>query len=197
MPNAHNKSLSPEVALWGHFFIDSMETTNVRHLAKRIIDLRELGLEMGILFNPVGNFSLLPLDDGNWLACFRRFQYYIEGDRYTYQSSPNMFYKDSNHHVFAILGGDFNLVRRIGNPVSTYFQTDEWASAFLYDVKDPYLEDARFVRWGNDVYLTSAIYYYVNGVKRWATEIQRLEIHEDHIEAHHFWNTLEHGIKSI
>lgn len=171
--------------------------TNIRDYAKRIIDFRELGLELGILFNPIGNHSLIHLDDGNWLACFRRFQYYIEGDRYSYQSSPNMFYTDSNHHVFVLLDRDFNLVRRIENPVSEYFQTGEWASAFLYDVKDPYLEDARFTRWGNDIYLTSAIYYYADGVKRWATEIQKLELHEDHIDAHHFWNTLEHGIESI
>lgn len=138
---------------------------------KRKYDLGMIGIEMGQMFNSIGNFSLLPMDDGNWLACFRRFQYYIEGDRCTYHSSPNLLYPDRNHHLFALLDKDFNLVRRIENPLSTYYETDEWKSAYSYGGEDPFLEDARFTKWGNDIYLTSAIYYYEDGKKKWATEI--------------------------
>lgn len=148
-----------------------MDETKVRHHAKRIIDLGELGIEMGQMFNSVGNFSLVPTKEGNWLACFRRFQYYIEGDRCTYHTSHNLFYHDRNHHLFALLDKDFNLVRRIENPVSTYYDTEEWKSAYTHCGKDPFLEDARFTVWNGETYLTSAIYYYEDGKKKWATEI--------------------------
>ena len=166
---------------------------NVR--PKRIYDLSELGIELGILFNPIGNFSLLPMSDGNWLACFRRYQYYIEGDRCLFFSSPNMFYPDRNHHLFVKFDKDFNLIGRIANPTSTYYQTDKWATGFLHGGKDPFLEDARMTRWGDEIYLTSSIYWYdENKDKKWATEIQKLKMAEDGIEAYHVWNTLENGI---
>ena len=172
-----------------------MATT--RHLVKRIIDLSELGMELGIWFNPIGNFSLLPMENGNWLACFRRYQYYIEGDRCSYQSSPQMFYADRNHHLFVELDKDFKLVRRIDNPISTYYQSEKFKTAFIYDGKDPFLEDARLAQWGDEIYLSSAIYYWDEWHnKKWSTEIQKLEFTENGIEAHHVWNTLEHGIFS-
>lgn len=183
--------MTPEVVSGGLLFL-----MNVR--PKRTYDLSELGIELGILFNPIGNFSLLPMSDGNWLACFRRYQYYIEGDRCLFFSSPNMFYPDRNHHLFVKFDKDFNLVGRIANPTSTYYQTDKWATGFLHGGKDPFLEDARMTRWGEEIYLTSSIYYYDEWHnKKWATEIQRLEITDDGIEAHHVWNTLERGIFSV
>ena len=61
-----------------------MENLNIQNLAKSKTDFTELAFELGIYFNPIGNFSMLPTADGHWLAVFRRFQYYIEGDRYSY-----------------------------------------------------------------------------------------------------------------
>lgn len=109
-----------------------------------------------------------------------------------------MFYKDRHRHVFAILDKDFNLVERIENVESTYHNADEWRTQYIYGGKHPFLEDARFTQWDNSTYLTSAIYWYdANGNKKWSTEIQKISFLGNGIRATHYWNTLEHGMKSV
>lgn len=175
------------------------DTANIRHLAKNAKDLTELGIELGAYFNPIGNFSLLPTTDGHWLAVFRRFQYYIEGDRYCYLSSPQMFYKDRHEHLFAMLDKDFNLVEKIGNFGSTYYDAPEWKTQYDYGGKSPFLEDARFTYWkGDGIYLTSAIYWYDESRnKNWSVEIQKVSFLGNGIVARHHWNSLEHNIEGV
>ena len=175
-----------------------MDYLNLKGSAKSVKDFSELAWQLGIYFNPLGNFTMLPTSDGHWLACFRRFQYYIEGDRYSYQSSPRMFYKDRHKHVFVILDKDFNLVERIDNLKSTYYDADEWKTQYIYDGTSPFLEDARLTQWSDGIYLTSAIYWYdEDKKKRWSTEVQKLTFFGNSICATHFWNSLEHGVRSV
>jgi len=162
--------MTPEVVSGG--LLVSMDYINIQSSAKAKWDFTDLPFQLGIYFNPIGNFSMLPMSDGYWLAVFRRFQYYIEGDRYSYQSSPRMFYKDRHEHVFAVLDKDFKLVERLDNVESTYYDAPEWKTQYIYGGTSPFLEDARLTKWDDGAYLTSAIYWYdEDKKKRWSTEV--------------------------
>ena len=66
------------------------EKLNIRNLAKKVVDLSTIGFDLGFPFNNCGNFSLLPMPDGNWLCSMRVFGYYISGETHAYLTTPNM-----------------------------------------------------------------------------------------------------------
>lgn len=127
-----------------------------RHRAKRIIDLSEIALELGFLFNPVGNFSLLQLPNGNWFCSMRVFGYFISSATHAYLTQSNMKLEHPDAQLFLELDRDFNLVRRFNLVENDYYRVPE------FDRETPYLEDGRLVKWGDEIYLTSAIFYQNN-----------------------------------
>ena len=126
---------------------------NIRPLAKKIIDLTTVAFDVGVYRNPIGNLSLLPLADGRWLCYMRRFQYYIDGQRNFYWSSPHLLLKEPHKHLFIIFDKDFNFIEKIDNTSSTYHHDPD------FDSEIPYLEDGRFVKWGDELFLNSATFY--------------------------------------
>ena len=54
-----------------------MSEVYLRNLASNVVDLSPLAFDVGVLFNPIGNFSLVKLPNGNWLCSMRKFGYYI------------------------------------------------------------------------------------------------------------------------
>lgn len=72
------------------FFTMDRTTNNLKSLAKRTIDLSTIGFELGFYRNPCGNFSLIHLDNGNWLCHMRIFQYWIDGDKQGYWTNDTM-----------------------------------------------------------------------------------------------------------
>ena len=71
----------------------AMEEMNISNYAKSVKDYSDLGIDCGFLFNPVGNFSIIPFGDG-YLASFRTFGYYITTDVQNYVFTPNMRLKE-------------------------------------------------------------------------------------------------------
>ena len=162
--------------------------TNLKPLAKRIIDLSYIGFDCGFFSNPIGNFSLLPYGDC-YLASFRVFGYFITTDRQEYQYTPNMVLEHPDEHIFCLLDGDFNLVRRLHIAANTYYKPHEFRD------NRTYLEDGRLCEWDREIYLTSATFYTRNNrYEKMGLEVQRLTVDGDGICAKHYWNSCEAGI---
>lgn len=68
--------------------------------------------------------------------------------------------KNPHLHRFCVLDRDFNLVRKVPNIQSTFYQHPQ------YHEKFPYLEDARFACWNGRLYMTSTVVYQTS--KGWA-----------------------------
>ena len=162
--------------------------TNLKHLARRIVDLSQIGFDCGYYNNPIGNFSMIPYGD-YYLASFRVFGYYITTDIQNYVFTPNMRLEHPDEHIFCRLDRDFNFVRRLHLAENTYYKPFEfWDSR-------TYLEDGRLCDWNGQIYITSATFYTRN--KRYekiGLEVQMVEVDGDEIRAKHFWNSCEHGI---
>lgn len=166
---------------------------NVRHLAKKIIDLSPLAFDLEIYRNPIGNFSLIPFSNGGYLCYMRRFQYYIDGQRYFYWTPKDMILNEPHRHLFIVLDNDFNLVQKVDNLISTYYHDP------IFDNETPYLEDGRLTKWTIDgkaqLFLTSAIFYQNNSHwEKFGMEVQKLSFLDGDIAAKHFWNSCEWGI---
>lgn len=156
--------------------------------AKRTIDLSTIGFECGFFSNPIGNFSLLPYGDC-YLASFRAFGYFITTDRQEYLYTPNMVLEHPDEHIFCLLDGDFNLVRRLHIAANTYHKPSEFRD------NRTYLEDGRLCEWEGEIYLTSATFYTKsNRYEKMGLEVQRLTVDGDEIRAKHYWNSCETGI---
>ena len=163
------------------------DSIDITPIAKNITDLSGIGIDLGFLRNNIGNFSLLPTQDGHWFAYFRAFQYIIHGDRQGYYTSYPL--EQPDHHQFCILNKDFGFVEKIDNLLSLYYEDP------VLNKERPYLEDGRFVKWGDNIYLTSAVFYQNNGTyERFGTEVQQLEFLGADIIAKHHWNSCEQGL---
>ena len=162
--------------------------TNLKHLARRIVDLSPIGFECGFYNNPIGNFSLLPYGDC-YLASFRVFGYFITTERQEYVYTPNMVLEKPDEHIFCLLDRDFNLVKRLHLAANTYHKPHEFRD------NRTYLEDGRLCEWEGEIYLTSATFYTKsNRYEKMGLEVQRLTVDGDEIRARHFWNSCEAGI---
>lgn len=164
---------------------------NVRPLAKSIKDLSPIAFELGFYFNPIGNFSMIPLDDGRWLANFRVFQYWISSTTTRYWTGGHMKLKEPNIHHMCILDSDFNLLRQIRNAESTFYKNPISDSV-------PYLEDGRMVRWNGEIYISSATFYpdAEKDLDKMGLEVQKVMFDGlDSATAVHHWNTVEHGVR--
>ena len=133
-----------------------MEEMNIKDKAKGIKDLSYIGLESGALFNPTGNFSLLKLDNGNWLCSLRMFGYFISTLTHAYLTDKIMKLEHPDEHIFLELDEDFNIVRHFKIMRNTYFKHP------TFNDETPYLEDGRLVKWGDKIYFASAIFYQNN-----------------------------------
>lgn len=167
-----------------------MEELNIKDKAKDIKDLSNIGLEAGALFNSCGNFSLVKLPNGNWLCSMRMFGHYISSLTHSYLTTPELKLAKPDEHIFLELDGDFNILRRFRMKSNTYFKHP------IFNNETPYLEDGRLVKWGDEMYFASAIFYQNNAQwQKFGIEIQRLEIVGDCLEAHHVWSSVEHGLE--
>ena len=165
------------------------KTNNLKSYAKRVIDLTDIGIELGFYRNPCGNFSLIHLDNGNWLCHMRIFQYWIDGDRQGYWTNDTMQLNEPDKHQFVILDKDFNYVKKLENTISTYYADPQ------FNEQKPYLEDGRLVRWDNGIYLSSAIFYQNHEkYERFGLEIQKIILNGENVEAEHLWNSCEEGV---
>ena len=98
------------------------QTLNIRNMAKKVVDLSHIAWEAGFPFNNVGNFSLLPLPDGNgYFAYVRVFGYWIDG-KGRYLTNNRVLLKHPSLHLFVLLDKNFNFVRRFRNTASEYFK---------------------------------------------------------------------------
>lgn len=61
----------------------TMDELRIDGCVKSVIDFSDIGFECGCMFNPVGNFSIVPYGDG-YLASFRKFGYYITTELHQY-----------------------------------------------------------------------------------------------------------------
>ena len=155
-----------------------------------MIDLSYIGLESGALFNPTGNFSLLKLNNGNWLCSMRMFGYWISSLTRAYLTGKHMRLEHPDEHLFLELDGDFNILWRFRVKRNDYFKHP------IFNDETPYLEDGRLVKWGDEMYFASTIFYQNNAQwQKFGIEIQRLEIVGDCLEAHHVWSSVEHGLE--
>ena len=166
-----------------------MSEDNVRQLAKRVVDLSAIGLEVGVYRNPVGNFSLAMLPNGNWLCSMRRFGYHISTITQAYLTSKYLKLDRPDEQLFLELDVDFNLVRQFHLVANEYYKHP------IFNSETPYLEDGRLTQWGGDLYFVSAIFYQNNGhYDKFGMEIQRLEIDGGDIAARHVWSSVENGM---
>lgn len=166
-----------------------MSEVNIRNLATKVVDLSPLAFEVGVLFNPIGNFSLARLPNGNWLCSMRRFGYYISTVTQAYLTNKQLRLSDPDKHLLLELDEDFNLVRQFDLVKNDYYKDP------IFNQETPYLEDGRLTKWGSDYYLASAIFYQANQhYQKFGMEVQRLEIDGDRIAARHVWSSVEHGI---
>ena len=154
-------------------------------------DLSHIAWEAGFPFNNVGNFSLLPLPQGNgYFAYVRAFGYWIDGNG-RYLTNDRVLLKHPRLHLFVLLDKNFNFVRRFHNTESQYFKLKQYPD-------EAWLEDGRLVVWNGKVYLSTTVCYQKDG--RWnaaGLEIQRLDFQQDAVRATHFWNTIEKGVAGI
>lgn len=158
-----------------------------RPKAKRVVDLTGVGHELGYFRNPCGNFSILPWDNGAYLAHFRIFQYWIDSDRFRYWQTANEIEHDRHHFVW--LDADFNFAGALGAGANTYFQEPDFIA------EKPYLEDGRMVSWPSGIYMASAIFYQQNEkYERFGMEIQKVRVSGGEASTMHTWNSCEHGI---
>ncbi len=132
------------------------EELNIKDKAKDIKDLSNIGIDVGVLFNPVGNFSIVKLDNGNWLCSMRMFGYWISSLTQAYLTDKSMKLERPDEHIFLELDGDFNIVRHFSMKRNTYFKHP------TFNDETPYLEDGRLVKWGDEMYFASAIFYQNN-----------------------------------
>lgn len=166
-----------------------MKIVNLRPYVKSITDLSSIGYDCDIVFNNIGNFSILPFQ-GNYIATFRMFAYHIDS-RGRYLSADNLRLENPDKYLFVLLDRNFNFVKRIPNSTSTYWQHPE------YNTELPYLEDGRLVNWNGDIYISSSIYYQQDKHwKQYGTEVQKISIDNElnQIETTHIWNAIESGI---
>ena len=56
-----------------------MQTLRMDKCAKQVYDLSPMVWELEDPFHNGGNFSLVPMLDGNWLCSMRIFAYFIDG----------------------------------------------------------------------------------------------------------------------
>jgi hypothetical protein len=162
---------------------------DIRSLATRVTDLSPLAFDVGVLFNPIGNFSLAMLPNGNWLCSMRRFGYWISSITQAYLTNPEMKLERPDEQLFLELDGDFNLVRQFTLVKNEYYKDQ------VFSRETPFLEDGRIVQWGGMYYLASAIFYQDNGhYEKFGLEVQRLDFDGDNIAARHVWSSVEHGI---
>lgn len=153
------------------------------------IDLSHIAWECGMYFNNVGNFSLVPVGE-NYLATFRAFGYYIDGWG-RYLTDERMKLEHPADHLFVLLDGNFNFVRRLDLKRNTYYVPDEFVNSRTY------LEDMRLVKWDGDIYGISSTFY-LNS-ERWdkmGLEVQKisLDIAQREVFAEHVWNNVESGV---
>lgn len=157
-------------------------------MAKSVKDLSEIGFDCGFYHNPIGNHSLIRYGDC-YLVSFRAFGYYITSELQQYVYTPNMVLEHPDEHIFCLLDGDFNFVRRLNLVENTYYKPSEFSD------NRTYLEDGRLCEWNGDIYLTSATFYTKdNRYERMGLEVQRLAIEGEEIRATHVWNSCEAGI---
>lgn len=166
------------------------EEMNIKDKAKDIKDLSNIGLESGALFNSCGNFSIVKLDNGNWLCSMRMFGYWISSLTHAYLTDKSMKLEHPDEHIFLELDGDFNIVRHFRMKRNTYFKHP------TFNDETPYLEDGRLVKWNDELFFASAIFYQNNEhYEKFGMEIQRLNLIGEDVEAHHIWSSVEHGLE--
>lgn len=166
-----------------------MSEVNIRSLATRVTDLSPLAFDVGVLFNPIGNFSLAMLPNGNWLCAMRRFGYWISSATQAYLTNPEMRLERPDEQLFLELDGGFHIVRQFNLAANEYYTYP------IFNSETPYLEDGRLTQWGADFYFVSAIFYQNNGnYDKFGMEIQRLEIGGGDIAARHVWSSVENGM---
>lgn len=154
------------------------------------IDLSSIGWECGFLKNNIGNFSLVPVGNENYLASFRVFGFYIDG-KGRYLTHESMKLERPDEHLFVLLDRNFNFVRRLELKVNTYYVPDEFVNSRTY------LEDMRLVKWEGEIYGISSTFY-LNS-ERWdkmGLEVQKISLDIDNGEvfAEHVWNNVESGV---
>lgn len=165
-----------------------MEEIYLGSMAKSVKDLSEIGFDCGFFHNPIGNHSLIRYGD-YYLTSFRAFGYYITSELQQYVYTPNMVLQHPEEHIFCLLDGDFNFVRRLNLVENTYYKPSEFSD------NRTYLEDGRLCEWDGEIYLTSATFYTRNNrYEKMGLEVQRLTVDGDEIRASHYWNSCEHGI---
>ena len=165
------------------------EPINMREYADKVIDLTNIGYELGFYFNNCGNFSMLPMPNGDWFCCFRIFGYWIDSiGRYLTSEQLRLHHPDL--HQFCVLDRDFNFVRKVDCVESTYYKHPDYANEL------PYLEDGRLVAWNGNWYISTCVVYQENlQWKHFGLELQRLTWEDGNIHARHCWNSIECGIQ--
>ena len=170
------------------------DTLNISHKAKRKIDFTSIGFDMGCAFNNVGNFSIVPFN-GLYLASFRRFGYWITRDRQQYLTQKNLKLQDPHKHLFCLMDSDFNFIKHLPCPSSTYWEDPK------FNLRTPYLEDMRMVNWDGRTYGISAIFYQnEKSYERFGMELQEICVEQRGMElcanvsCRHKWNSVQHGV---
>ena len=166
-----------------------MSEVYLRNLASNVVDLSPLAFDVGVLFNPIGNFLLVKLPNGNWLCSMRKFGYYISSVTQAYLTNKQLRLARPDEQMFLELDAEYNLVRQFGLVANEYYKDP------IFSAETPYLEDGRLTRWGDDYYFASAIFYQDNQhFQKFGMEVQRLDIAGDTIAARHVWSSVEHGL---
>lgn len=152
------------------------------------IDLSHIAWECGMNFNNVGNFSLVPVGNENYLASFRVFGYYIDG-KGRYLTDERMKLERPDEHLFVLLDRNFNFVRRLDLKRNTYYVPPDFRGSKTY------LEDMRLVKWEGEIYGVSSTFY-LNS-ERWdkmGLEVQKISLANGEVYAEHVWNNVESGV---
>ena len=154
------------------------------------IDLSPIGWECGFLKNNTGNFSLLPLQDGRYLATFRLFGYWITSAEH-YVTTKELTLQHPDQHIFAILDRVFKFVKQLKLVENTYYKPKG------YEDKRTYLEDMRLCQWGDEIYGASATFYTDSGQwEKMGLEVQKISLlGDEEVQATHLWNSHEQGIE--
>lgn len=159
--------------------------------AKSVIDFSEIGFECGCMFNPIGNFSIVPFN-GMYLASFRKFAYFITTDIQQYMFTQNMRLKEPHKQLFCLLDKDFKFVKQLPCVNSSYWEDPNFINRL------PYLEDMRMVEWNGNLYGTSTIFYQgEKGYARIGMEFQQIVVGHDMVSCEHRWNSIPVGIKGV